>query len=189
MWRKTHRVEGTIAKFRFVVSSRKKHPGLIYKISSLQATLPFPRRDRPTESQSARPWKGFVCLSYKPFNFRTTFQFLSADARPFALYSIPRPPPSPSDTPCLLPCIPVIHIDARFRYFRFGDGLTLPVQNYRVPFAITCVRSRRELRLPVTMERNDSQRNIYIYICITVSSSPLLEKRLRKWALRKRFSF
>lgn len=142
MWRKTHRVEGTIAKFyiitflgaiplrRFVA---KKRPGLIYKISSLQATLPFPHRDRPTESQSARPWKGFVCLSYKPFNFRTTFQFLSADARPFAVFNsmTPHLPPTP---------FPVIHIaDARFRYFRFGDGLTLPTQNYRVPFTITYI--------------------------------------------------
>lgn len=124
--------------FSGATSSRKNAPDWFIRFPVYKRRFHFRAGTGPTESQSARPWKGFVCLSYKPFNFRATFQFLSADARSFAVFNSTSPP---SHALCPLPPIPVIHIaDAGFRYFRFGDGLTLPIQNYRVPFTIACIR-------------------------------------------------
>lgn len=52
-----------------------------------------------------------------------------------------------------------IHIaNARFHYFRSGDGLTPPIQNYHAVYNC-CIRSRRKLRLPVAMRKNDLWRN------------------------------
>lgn len=54
---------------------------------------------------------------------------------------------------------PAIHIaNARFHYFRSGDRLTPPIQNYHAVYDC-CIRSRRKLRLPVAMKKNDLWRN------------------------------
>lgn len=78
---------------------------------------------------------------------------------------------------------PAIHIaNARSHYFRSGDGLTPPTQNYRAVYDC-CIRSRRKLRLPVAMKKNDLWRN---HIA-PVSPSLCLKKRSYKWTLHKRF--
>lgn len=83
--------------FSGATSSRKNAPDWFIRFPVYKRRFHFRAGTGPTESQSARPWKGFVCLSYKPFNFRATFQFLSADARSFAVFNSTFPP---SHAPC-----------------------------------------------------------------------------------------
>lgn len=119
-----------------------KSAELIYKHFGLQAaTLPFPCR-RP----KSRPGKGFVrpyrrSISARRFNFcRPTRVGLS-------LHSIPRSALhlSPRDTyrQCQIPLFSI-----------HGDGLTPPIQNYHAVYDC-CIHSRRKLRLPVVMKKND----------------------------------
>jgi len=118
----------------------KKRPGLIYKISSLQATLPFPRRDRPDRIAKCTAVERFRLPLVQAVQFPRDVSISVGRRALFRCIQF-HIPPIPCTLPPLFPPSPMIHIaDAGFRYFRFGDGLTLPIQNYRVPFTIACIR-------------------------------------------------
>lgn len=101
------------------VARAAKNAGLIYKVFSLQATLPFPR---PVPDRKV-----------SPFNFRATFQFLPARR---ALFLVAFNSTAPFSTVSLSPALTLCHLNdttyrlcpSRSRYFRSGDGLTLPIQ-------------------------------------------------------------
>lgn len=157
-----------IRSFNDVASNRvAKNSGLIYKGFGLQAaTLPFPHRDRRRSNRSARPGKGFVRLCRRSISARR-FNFCRP-TRALSLHSIPRSTLHPLRRPA-------IHIaNARFHYFRSGDGLTPPIQNYHAVYNC-CIRSRRKLRLPLAMRKNDLWRN---HIVPPLSFSLLSEETL-----------
>lgn len=92
----------TVGTFNGAASNRvlAKSAGLIYKGFGLQAaTLPFPRRDPPTTESQCTTGERFRS-PMPPFNFRATFQFLPADARPFVPFNSAERPSSlgPRDT-------------------------------------------------------------------------------------------
>lgn len=94
-----------------------------------------------------------------------------------------RPPPLPPSHPHLRDTyrrcqIPLFSI-------RWWINSSYPKLSYAVYDC--CIRSRRKLRLPVAMERNDLQRS---HISLSLYLSLLsLKECLCKWILRKRFFF